>query len=99
MQDLQQIVEEIVVFKWPDGGTFSNDPRWNDPAVQKAWKAWDEGGRELVEEEEYEDYGAWNNDELRAELVSRKLSVDGKKAEMVKRLEDSDAAGYTPPED
>lgn len=88
----QQIAEEIVVFLNPDGSPFSNDPRFNDRAVREAWEA-RQAGEEAVEEDEDDDlipYEDMTNDQLRAELSERKLSVDGKKADMIARLEADD---------
>lgn len=87
----EQIAGEIVVFLTPDQQPFSNDPRWNDSRVQEAWHARQDGGVSVEEEDEDVPYSEWTNEELRAELSDRKLSVDGKKADMVKRLEDDDA--------
>lgn len=92
MQDTQ----DVVVFLGANNEPFSNDPRWNDPQVQKDWKA--NHAKELGIEVQVEDddpdevlpYGEWTNDELRAELSERKLSVDGKKSDLVTRLEDDD---------
>ena len=96
--EAEEIAEEIVVFKNPDGEPFSNDPRWNDRAVREAWKAKDadfdpeEYDPEVEPEDEVEDYQTWTNDELRGELSARSLSVEGKKADMVARLEADDDA-------
>lgn len=93
----EEIAREIVVFKNPDGGTFSNDPRWNDGRVREAWEEWQaaaEVDTEVVEEDDDPEdvsYSDWTNDDLRAELSERKLSLDGKKADMVARLEADDA--------
>lgn len=95
----EEIAREIVVFKTPDGGTFSNDPRWNDGRVREAWEEWQAAaGVDTDPEVEEEDddpedisYSDWTNDDLRAELSERKLSLDGKKADMVARLEEDDA--------
>lgn len=99
MTTAKQIADEIVVFFNPDGSPFSNDPRWNDSRVREAWEA--KQGAEVDEEIEEEDldpedeeevpYTEWTNDELRAELVKRKLSLDGKKADLIARLEEDDA--------
>lgn len=87
----REIAEEIVVFLNPDGQPFSNDPRWNDSRVREAWKTKQAGDAEVEEEDDLPPYEQWNNDDLRAELVTRRLSVDGKKADMVARLEEDDA--------
>lgn len=55
----------------------------------------DEDDEEEDEEDEEgeEDYDAgWNNDQRRAELAERGLSVDGDKAALIKRLIEDDAA-------
>jgi hypothetical protein len=44
------------------------------------------------DEEETGDYEGWTNDDLRAELASRDLSVDGNKADLLARLQEDDAA-------
>lgn len=88
----------------PDGQYFSNNPMWNDSRIRDHWMARhsdeakaSEGGTQTVEgsdEDEDEDlqpYAEMTNEDLRTELASRGLSVDGKKAELVKRLEDDDA--------
>lgn len=50
----------------------------------------DRGG--IVEEEGEEDYEeGWNNNQRRAELVRRGLSVDGNKDELIARLRRADA--------
>lgn len=43
-----------------------------------------------VEEEPYE---AWTNEELRTELRNRQLSTDGKKDDLIARLEEDDQRG------
>lgn len=88
-----ELPEDLVVFLNPDNTPFSMDPRWHDPAIREAWQAKQDGveDAEIEEEAEVDDYNAWTNDELRAELSERKLSLDGKKADMVKRLEEDDA--------
>lgn len=43
------------------------------------------------DDEDYEpDYESWNNNDLRADLSERGLSVDGKKADLIKRLREDD---------
>lgn len=100
--EAEAIAAEIVVFKTPDGDPFSNDPRWNDSRVQEAWKAkdadfdpeeYDPEDQVQVEPEDEDDdepYDKWTNDELRGELSGRGLSVEGKKLDMVARLEADD---------
>lgn len=46
------------------------------------------GIEEDEEDEDYED--GWNNDQRRAELTRRKLSIDGKKDDLISRLRRSD---------
>lgn len=48
----------------------------------------DKGGIVDEEEEDYEE--GWNNDQRRAELARRGLSIDGKKEDLVARLRRSD---------
>lgn len=96
---LDDIVEELVVFKHPQNGYFSNDPRWNDSRIQEHWikTKSDEAqpDEDEVEDEEVEDelppYEEWKNEDLRAELLGRKLSLDGTKKEMAARLREDDA--------
>lgn len=95
--ELTAILDEMVVFGFEDGTYSSNSPYWNDPRLRKAWikrhgqKNEPEPVVEEVDEEEV-DYNTFTNEELRTELARRGLSVDGKKAEMVSRLEENDAA-------
>lgn len=49
----------------------------------------DKGGIVDDEEEDYEE--GWNNNQRRAELARRKLSIDGNKDELIARLRRSDA--------
>lgn len=104
---LDDIVDELVVFKHedpnhPDGQYFSNNPMWMDSRIRDHWMARhsdeakaSEGDTELGDDDEDDDlpaYADMTNEDLRTELATRGLSVDGKKAELVKRLEDHDAA-------
>jgi hypothetical protein len=95
---IKQVAEEIVVFFDPEGNPFSNDPRWADSRIQEAWAvrnqgnpnpATEEDDSEEVEEVD-EPYDKWTNEELRTELATRGLSVDGKKTDLVQRLEAND---------
>lgn len=103
---LEEIVDELVVFKHEDPNRedryFSNDPRFNDSRIRERWLAKYSDEAAPAEDEADEDipddpddnYEEWTNDELRAELAQRKLSVDGKKADLVNRLrEDDDKRG------
>lgn len=45
-----------------------------------------------AEDDEDLDYNSMSNDELRAELARRDLSVQGNKAELIQRLEEDDAS-------
>lgn len=57
---------------------------------QKSPTIADNGGiDEEDDEEDYED--GWNNDQRRAELSRRKLSVEGNKADLISRLRRSDS--------
>lgn len=87
-------LSDIVVFKDPDGNPFSMDPRWQDSKVRDAWIKQDEAAP-APEEDEEEDvpYSEWTNDELRAELQSRGLELDGKKTALIERLEKDDEKG------
>lgn len=49
----------------------------------------DEDG--LVDVPENRDYDNWNNDQRRAELADRGLSVEGKKEQLIARLRESDS--------
>lgn len=99
---LDEIVDELVVFKHEDVNHperyFSNNPMWGDSRVRERWMATksdeaiaDAEGENDIEDVEGDDYETWTNDELRAELVKRKLSVDGKKVDLVERLREDDA--------
>lgn len=101
---LDAIVDELVVFKHEDGRFASNSPMWNDSRVQEAWIAKfgqdapvDDNEDGIADEDEDDDdvidYAALTNEQLRGELSLRKLSVDGNKEALVKRLEADDEAG------
>lgn len=105
---IDEIVDDLVVFKHedpnaPGGQYFSNNPMWADSRIKERWLARyseealaeEEEDDSVVEDEEGDDYETWTNDELRVELSKRKLSVDGKKAEMVARLREYDKAAPT----
>ena len=103
---LDDIVDEMVVFRNENGTYFSNNPMWNDGRVRDRWIAkysdeakkeqadFDAKAEETLTEVEDDDvaYADMTNEDLRAELAGRGLGVDGKKAELIKRLEDDDAA-------
>ena len=65
---------------------FEDDPvnHQASPTIGDAGGIEDEDG-----EEDYED--GWNNDQRRAELTRRKLSIEGKKDDLIGRLRRSDA--------
>lgn len=101
-------LSDLVVFRNPDGSPFSMDPRWADSRIKDAWvkkyggeaaaKVVEEVDEEVDEEDTEEEvdeapYLEWTNDELRGELQRRKLSLDGKKTDLVKRLEKDDEKG------
>jgi hypothetical protein len=99
---LDEIVDDLVVFKHEDVNHpqryFSNNPIWNDSRVRKHWMdkysdeaVADEAGEDDIEDVEGDDYETWTNDELRAELAKRKLSVEGKKVDLVDRLREYDS--------
>lgn len=100
---LDAIVDDLVVFKHedpnhPDGEYFSNNPMWNDSRIRDHWMSRNTGSAsdeaevdETIEDEEGDNYEEWKNDDLRAELSTRGLSVDGTKKEMVQRLRKDDA--------
>lgn len=99
-------LSDLVVFRNPDGSPFSMDPRWADSRTRQAWIKKNGATEDIVEEDEEDEeddgteaeeeedegpaYGDWTNDELRAELNRRKLSLDGKKTDLVARLEEDD---------
>lgn len=88
--------KKVVVFMDADGNPFSMDPRWRDKAFRDEWKASqtqaepDDGVEVTEDDEELPPYSEWKNQALRDELHERGLSLDGTKAEMVKRLEKDD---------
>ncbi|MGX9924110.1 SAP domain-containing protein [Streptomyces sp. NPDC002248] len=98
-------LDDMAVFKTPDGTFFSMDPRWNDKANRDAWlKLHNRQEAEITKtavdedddpddgpDDEVPEYAEWTNDDLRAELATRNLPVDGKKEILVKRLEEDDA--------
>lgn len=100
---LDEIADELVVFKHEKQDHperyFSNDPRWNDSRIREAWmnkyseEALTDSGAndEEVEDIEGDNYEEWTNDDLRAELANRKLSLDGKKVDLVNRLREDDS--------
>lgn len=45
------------------------------------------------DEDDVPPYTEWTNEELRAELADRGLSTEGKKADLVARLEEDDSQG------
>lgn len=100
---LDEIVDELVVFKHEDINHperyFSNSPMWQDSRIRERWMnrysdeaIADAEGEDDIEEVdgELEDYESWTNDDLRAELAKRQLSVDGRKADLVARLREDD---------
>lgn len=102
---LDEIVDDLVVFKHeepnhPDGHYFSNSPMWGDSRIREHWmsKHSDEA-KGLADEDvdienlEGDDYETWTNDELRGELATRSLSIEGKKVDLVARLREYDAKG------
>jgi hypothetical protein len=99
---LDQIVDELVVFKHEDINHpqryFSNNPMWNDGRIRERWmelysdEAIADAERDPeVEEYEEPDYENWKNDDLRAELAGRELSVEGTKVQLIARLREDDA--------
>jgi len=52
----------------------------------------EEDDEDVIEVPDNKDYDSWNNDQRRAELADRGLSVEGTKAEMNARLRESDKA-------
>lgn len=105
---LDEIVDELVVFKHedknhPDGAYFSNNPMWNDSRVREHWMSRhsdeavadrnaSEASDEDIENIEEDNYEEWKNDDLRAELAARNLSVEGTKKDLVARLREDDTA-------
>jgi hypothetical protein len=99
---LDDIVDELVVFKHedpnhPDGEYFSNNPMWNDSRVREHWMkrhadddTVEDEDDDTIEDEDGDNYEEWKNDDLRAELVTRGLSVEGTKKELVARLRKND---------
>jgi hypothetical protein len=105
---LDEIVDDLVVFKHedpthPDGQYFSNNPMWQDSRIREHWmsrhsdeavadRQASEASDEDIADLEGDDYETWTNEQLRTELASRELSVDGKKVDLVNRLREDDAA-------
>lgn len=99
---LDEIADELVVFKHEDPNHpdryQSNDPRFQDSRIRERWMSRhsdeavaDDAGEDDIEDvDEDPDYESWTNDELRAELSNRQLSLDGKKVDMVARLRADD---------
>lgn len=97
---LDSVCRDLVVFKHENGEHISNSPLWMDSTIRQHWldnfsdeavaRRADEEPEE--EDEEEVDYNSMTNDDLRAELLERKLSLDGKKADMVARLIADDEA-------
>ena len=81
--------DPIVVHIHPETGPFSYDPRFN----REEWLAEhpDEWVDPDAEVEEDDSYSSWTVPELKKELEARELETDGKKAELVARLEAHDA--------
>lgn len=101
---LDEMIEDLVVFKHEDVNHpqryFSNNPLWNDSRVREHWMKnksdeaiADDAGEDDIEDVEGDDYETWRNDDLRAELASRELSVEGTKKDLVARLREDDAKG------
>lgn len=100
---IEEIIDDLVVFRNPNGEYFSNSMYWGDQRIRDAWTAKhsDEAKAQTAEddseaetEDEVEDevaYADMTNEELRTELAGRGLSVDGKKVELISRLEADDA--------
>lgn len=96
---MDHIVDELVVFKHEDGTFVSNSMWWNDSQVRDRWiekygsdAPVDDNEDGIPDDDEEEvDYNSMTNEDLRGELLARGLSVDGKKADMVARLEENDA--------
>lgn len=93
---LDDIVNEMVVFRHEDGEYVSNSPFWQDSRIRARWiQVHGEAAPGELDTTDDEDelpaYVDLTNEELRIELLGRKLSVGGTKAEMVARLEKDDA--------
>ena len=98
---LDDIVADLVVFKHEDVNHpqryFSNNPLWNDSRIREHWMKTrsdeavaDDAGEDDIEDVEGDNYEEWRNDDLRAELASRNLSVEGTKKDLVARLREDD---------
>lgn len=86
--------DPIVVHIHPETGPWSYDPRF-DADAKAAWLEehpdwWTDPDAPVVEEDD--SYAKWTNEVLRTELTARGLDTEGKKAELVARLEADDAA-------
>lgn len=83
--------DPIVVHIHPETGPWSYDPRFN----REEWLAehpdeWVDPDAE-VEVVEDDSYAKWTVEQLKEELTARELPTDGKKAELIARLEADDA--------
>jgi hypothetical protein len=89
----------------PDGHYFSNNPMWNDSRIRDHWLARhsdeakvaaqesddpDGVGDDDDDDQDELEYAEMTNEQLRTELATRGLSVDGKKVELIARLEKND---------
>lgn len=83
--------DPIVVHIHPETGPFSYDPRFDREAwLEEHPDEWTdpEAAAEVAEDDSY---ATWTNEVLRTELSARGLETEGKKAELVARLEADDA--------
>lgn len=86
-----EATDPIVVHIHPETGPFSYDPRFNrEEWLEEHPDEWTDPDAE-VEVDEADSYKKWTVETLKEELTARELDTDGKKAELIARLEADDA--------
>ena len=84
--------DPIVVHIHPETGPFSYHPDFDRAQwLEEHPDEWTDPDAPVVVDDE-DDYSKWTNEVLRTELGARGLDTEGKKAELVARLEADDAA-------
>ncbi len=76
-----------------DANTAGRSPeQFEKQVVAEQAKQYESSEPAQASEDEDVDYTSLSNDQLRAELSTRGLSVEGRKADLIQRLEDDDAS-------